>query len=155
MNSKSLALAAIYAGLYSALSLFLSPLSFGPIQVRVAGMLLGAVPFLGLGGVLGQTVGCLIVNSFSPLGLIDLVNVIPTFIMALVIWRLKRKNVLIGLSSYCLVTSASIGLTLNYAFGLPLGFTYLTVLIGQLIACVAGGYVLNKSLARLHIARTE
>lgn len=151
MNSKTIALGVIYAALYAALSLFLSPFSFGPIQVRVAGMLLGAVPFLGLGGVFGQTIGCLIVNSFSPLGLIDLVNVVPTFIMALVIWRLKRKNVLIGLSSYCLVTSASIGLTLNYAFGLPIGFTYLTVLVGQLIACVGGGLLLNKAISRLKI----
>ena len=148
MKTRTIALAAIYAALYAALSLFLSPISFGAIQIRIAGMMLGAIPFLGWAGIIGQTIGCLIANSFSPLGLIDLVNVIPTMIMALVIWKFKNKSVLAGLASYCLVTSFSIALTLNFAFSLPVLFTYLTVLIGQLIACVIGGYCLFKVLNR-------
>lgn len=152
-NSKTIALAAIYAGLYSALSLFLAPFSFGPIQVRFAGMMLGAVPFLGWAGVLGQTIGCLIVNSVSPLGLIDLVNVVPTMGMAIVIWKLKGRNVLIGLGGYCLVTSLSIAFSLNYAFGLPIPFTYATVLVGQIIAVVIGGSALNKALRRFNLSR--
>lgn len=151
MNTKTIALTITYAALYSALSLFLAPFSFGPIQVRIAGMMLGAVPFLGLAGVFGQTIGCVIVNSVSPLGLIDLVNVIPTFAMAFVIWRLKGRNVLIGLGSYCLVTSLGIALALNFAFSLPVPITYLTVLIGQLIAVVVGGFIVNKTLRRINL----
>lgn len=149
ISCKTIALISIYAATYSALSLFLSPFSFGPIQVRIAGMMLGAVPFLGLAGVLGQTVGCLIVNSFSPLGLIDLVNVLPTFAMAFIIWKLKGRNAVFGLGAYCLVTSLSIALSLNYAFNLPVVYTYFTVLIGQLVACVFGGYLVNKSLEKI------
>lgn len=148
-KTKIVSLTIIYAALYSALSLFLSPISFGAIQVRLAGMMLGSVPFLGLAGVLGQTLGCLIVNLFSPLGLIDLVNVVPTLIMTLIILKLKGRNVLIGLSGYCIVTSLSIAFSLNYAFGLPVPFTYLTVLVGQLIAVVFGGSIVNKSLGRI------
>lgn len=149
MKTKTIALTIIYAALYSALSLCLSPLSFGLIQIRLGGMMLGAVPILGLAGVMGQTLGCLITNSFSPLGIVDLVNVIPTFIMSYAIWKLKNRNVLIGLSAYCLVTSLSIALTLNFAFNVPVPYTYLTVLVGQLIACVVGGYVVYKSLGRI------
>lgn len=149
MNTKTIALTIIYAALYSALSLCLAPFSFGPIQVRIAGMLLGAVPLLGIAGVLGQTLGCLIVNSFSPLGLIDLVNVVPTFFMAFVIWKLKGKNVIIGLTAYCLVTSLTIAFTLNFAFNVPVPYTYLTVLTGQIISCVVGGFIVNKSLGKI------
>jgi uncharacterized membrane protein len=148
-RARTIALAITYAALYSALSLLLAPFSFGPVQVRIAGMLLGAVPFLGLAGVFGQTIGCLIVNSVSPLGLIDLVNVIPTFVMVLIIWKLKGRNVVIGLSAYCLVTSLSIAFALNFAFGLPIVVTYFTVLVGQVIACVIGGVIVNKSLGKI------
>jgi uncharacterized membrane protein len=148
MRTKILTLAIVYAALYTALSLFLSPISFGAIQVRIAGLLLGAVPVLGIAGVIGQTLGCFITNSFSPLGLIDLVNVIPTFIMTLVIWKLRNKSVLLGLSLYTIVTSTSIAFTLNYAFNLPFGITMLTVLVGQVISCVIGGYILYKVLNR-------
>jgi uncharacterized membrane protein len=148
MKTKILTLAIVYAALYTALSLFLSPISFGAIQVRIAGLLLGAVPVLGIAGVIGQTLGCFITNSFSPLGLIDLVNVIPTFIMTLVIWKLRSKSVLLGLSLYTIVTSISIAFTLNYAFNLPVGITMLTVLVGQVISCVIGGYILYKVLNR-------
>lgn len=148
MKTKTIALAAIYASLYTALSLGLSPISFGAIQVRVAGLLLGTIPLLGIAGVVGQTLGCLIVNSFSPLGLIDLVNVIPTLAMSLVIWKIRNKSVAIGLSTYSLVTSISIGLTLNFAFGLPIAVTILTVLIGQIISCVIGGYIIHTALKR-------
>jgi uncharacterized membrane protein len=148
MKTKILTLAIVYAALYTALSLFLSPISFGAIQIRVAGLLLGAVPVLGVAGVIGQTLGCFITNSFSPLGVIDLVNVIPTFIMALVIWKLRNKSVLLGLSLYAIVTSISIAFTLNYAFNLPVGITILTVLVGQTISCVIGGYIIHKALRR-------
>jgi uncharacterized membrane protein len=148
MKTKILTLAIVYAALYTALSLFLSPISFGAIQVRVAGLLLGAVPVLGIAGVIGQTLGCFITNSFSPLGLIDLINVIPTFIMSLMIWKLRNKSVLLGLSLYSIVTSISIAFTLNYAFNLPVGITILTVLAGQIISCIIGGYIIHKTLSR-------
>lgn len=154
MKTKTIALSVVYAALYATLSIFLTPVSYGPVQIRIAGMMLGTVPFLGLGGVIGQTIGCLIVNSFSPLGLIDLVNVVPTMVMTLIIWKLKDKNVLIGLSGYCLVTSLSIAVTLNYAFSLPIPFTYLTVLIGQLVAVTFGGFLVNKALGRLRIFKS-
>ena len=148
-KAKTIAIGVTYAALYAALSLTLSPITYGAIQIRLSGMMLGAVPFLGIGGVIGQTIGCLIVNSVSPLGLIDLVNVAPTLLMSLIIWRLRRKNLLIGLSGYCLVTSLSIALTLNYAIELPVVYTYFTVLVGQIISVVVGGSLVNKSLGKI------
>ena len=76
------------------------------------------------------------------------VTVVPTFIMVLVIWKLRNKSVLLGLSLYAIVTSISIALTLNYAFNLPVGITILTVLTGQTISCVIGGYIIHKALRR-------
>lgn len=151
MKSKTIALAIVYAALYSALSIFLSPISYGAVQVRLSGMLLGLVPILGVAGVAGQTIGCLIVNSVSPLGLLDLVNVVPTFFMAIVIWKLKNKSVLVGLGFYAIVTSASIAITLYFAFGVPIAFGYATVLLGQIISCVFGGYLIFKALNRRRI----
>lgn len=148
MKSKTIALTVVYAALYSALSIFLSPISYGAVQVRLSGMLLGLVPLLGVAGVAGQTIGCLIVNSISPLGLLDLVNVVPTFFMTIVIWKMKNKSVLVGLGSYTVVTSASIAITLYFAFGVPITFGYVTVMLGQIISCVIGGYTIHTALKR-------
>lgn len=155
MKTKTLALGVIYASAYAMLSLFLSPISFGAIQVRLSGMLLGAVPLIGLAGVFGQTVGCFVANLFSPLGLIDLVNVVPTLAMTFALWKLRNKSVLLGLGLYALVTSISIAFTLNYAFNLPLEITTVTVLAGQLISCVIGGYIVYKSKSLGKILHTK
>ena len=53
IKTKDLALIAMYAALYAALVVILGGLSYGPIQVRVADSMLGAVPLLGIPGVLG------------------------------------------------------------------------------------------------------
>lgn len=149
MSVKRLALVSIYASLYVVMVLALSFMAYGVVNIRLANALLGAVPFLGWVGVAGQTLGCVIANTISPLGFLDMINVIPTFAMTFLIWKLKSRNVLIGLTAYAVVTSVSIAALLSYLFGMPYLLQYGFVLIGQIIACVIGGFFVNKSLGKI------
>ena len=96
MNSKTTAVAVVYAALYSALVIVLGPFSYGPVQLRVADAMVALIPIFGWAGILGQAIGVFISNIFSPIGWIDLLNTIPSFIMAVVIWKLRNRSVIAG-----------------------------------------------------------
>jgi len=60
--------AAIIAAVYSTVTIFLAPLSYGPVQIRFAEALT-ILPVLLPEAVIGVTLGCLISNIFSPFGI--------------------------------------------------------------------------------------
>ena len=155
-QSKDLALISVYAALYAALVVVLGGFSYGPIQIRVADSMLAAVPLLGFAGVLGHTLGVFIANIFSPLGLVDLLNTIPSFAMAsLVYYVYKRTNNDYTVIGTCVAYSAVLGLTvgwmLSYILGFPMLETAVYVFIGNTIASVLIGFPIFKLLKRTGI----
>ena len=153
LNSKKLALITIYAALYATLVIFLPGLSYGPIQIRIADSLLGVVPLLGLAGVLGHTLGVFISNLFSPAVPIDLLNTIPSFIMAFMVYyaykRTSNDYTVIGTCiTYSIVLGVTVGWMLSYLFEYPLFVTITYVALGNIIASVLIGWPLFKLLKR-------
>jgi uncharacterized membrane protein len=153
IRTKNLAVIAIYAALYAALVVVLGGFSYGPIQVRIADSLLAAVPLLGLPGVLGHTLGVFIANIFSPAGLLDLLNTIPSFAMSFVVYyvykRTKNDYTVIGTCiAYSVVLGITVGWMLSYLFGYPLLLTIAYVAIGNIIASVLIGWPLFKLLKK-------
>lgn len=69
---KFIARTAVIAALYAILTLALAPISYGPLQFRVAESLT-LLPILFLEAVPGLTIGCLIANIFSAYGWYDMV----------------------------------------------------------------------------------
>jgi len=59
--------AAIIAAVYSTVTIFLAPISYGPVQIRFAEALT-ILPALFPEAIIGVTIGCLISNIFSPFG---------------------------------------------------------------------------------------
>ena len=95
-RSLVVATAAVYAAMYVVLGVVFSPVSYGLINLRVANVLVGLVPLLGWPAIIGQTLGVFITNQSAlgdPLGPIDLINVLPTFVFTWVVWRLRKKSV--------------------------------------------------------------
>jgi len=156
LKTKDLALISIYAALYAGLVVGLGFISYGPINFRLADAMVAAVPLLGLPGVLGHTLGVFIGNLFSPEGLIDLLNTIPSFAMSYVVYYVYRKTqndyTVIGTCvAYSAVLGVSVGLMLSYILGLPLLLTIAYVAIGNTIATVLIGWPLFKVLKRTGI----
>ena len=156
LGSKDLALIAVYAALYAALVVVLGGFSYGPVQVRIADSMLAAVPLLGLPGVLGHTLGVFIANIFSTVGLIDLLNTIPSFAMSFVIYyvykQTKNDYTVIGTCiAYSAVLGVTVGWMLSYVYSLPLLLTMAYVAIGNVLASVLIGWPLFKLLKKTGI----
>jgi len=115
IGSKNLALITMYAALYAALVVSLGFMSYGPLNVRLADAMVAAVPILGWAGVLGHTLGVFVANIFSTAGLIDLLNTIPSFVMAYAVYYTYKKSrndytVIATCTAYYAVLSATVGL---------------------------------------------
>jgi uncharacterized membrane protein len=153
VKSKKIAVIAIYAALYAALVVALGPFSYGPLQIRVADALLAVIPLLGIAGVLGHTLGVFVANLFSTLGPIDLLNTIPSFLMAFVVYyvykRTKNDYTVIGTCvAYSIVIGVTVGWMLSYVLSLPLLPTIGYVALGNIIASVLIGWPVFKMLKR-------
>jgi uncharacterized membrane protein len=156
IQSKDLAIISIYAALYAALVIFLPGLSYGPLQVRIADALVAVVPLLGMAGVLGHTLGVFIANLFSPVGPIDLLNTIPSFAMAFIVYyAYKRTSNDFTVIGTCIAYSAVLGVTvgwmLSYLFGYPLIATIAYVALGNIIASVLIGWPVFRILKRIGV----
>lgn len=144
---KRLCLSAVIAALYAALTLAFQPLSYGPVQFRVseAMTLLAA---LTPQAVPGLTLGCLISNLFSPLGVnvYDVVfGTLATFLAALCTWRLRKRLWLAALPPVAF-NALIIGAVLTFAYGIDvLWMNILTVGAGEAVVC----YVLGLPMARV------
>ena len=140
--------------MYVALALLFNPISYGAINLRVANVLIGLVPIVGWPAVLGQTLGVFIANQPAlgdPLGPIDLINVVPSFMFSFLLWKLRNKSVFLGLALYSVALGITVSFALNYAFKLPLSVEIPQVTLGVFIATAVLGYLLFKSVKRLGV----
>jgi len=157
---KNLTLGAIIAALYTALTLMVAPLSFGPVQLRLSEALT-VLPAICPPATVGLTLGCLISNLLgfalgaNPLGVIDaLVGTAATFLAAITTAYIGKKFK--GRALYALAplppvvfNAVFVGLELCIVV---LGDTSLPTLIatcayvgiGEAIACYLGGGALLK-----------
>ncbi len=154
INVRYITQSAIIAALYVALTLLFQPISFGPVQVRIAEILC-VLPFFTPAAVPGLFVGCLIGNVLgSNLGPIDVgLGSLATLAAAFLASRIK-KWWLLPLPAV-VINAFVVGFVLYYALGASMagdfpfliaGSLYLTasasVFIGQAIACYGGGLLL-------------
>jgi uncharacterized membrane protein len=158
LQSKHVALTAVYAALYAALVVVLGGFSYGPIQVRIADTMLAAVPLLGFAGVMGHTLGVFVANIFSSAGYIDLLNTIPSFIMSFLVYYVYKKtkndySVVLTCIAYSAVIGTTVGWMLSYLgfspFPLPVSILY--VAAGNIIATVIIGFPVFKVLKRIGV----
>ena len=154
LKSKDIALIAVYAALYAALVVVLGPFSYGPVQIRIADTMLAAVPLLGIAGVLGHTLGVFTANIFSTVGVIDLLNTIPSFVMAFVVYYVYRKTrndytVLATSLAYSVVIGMTVGWMLSAVYQLDLLITIVYVIVGNIIATVLIGWPVFKVMKRI------
>jgi len=155
-RSVLISTAAVYAAMYVALTLVFSPISYGIINLRVANILIGLVPIIGWPAVLGQTLGVFVTNQSAlgdPLGPIDLINVIPTFLFSFLLWKLKNKSVLLGLTLYSVALGITVSYAVSYASNGQAPFFALIPLVtpGIFLATAVLGYIMYKSVKRLGV----
>lgn len=137
---------ALIAAAYALLVVFFAPLSYGPVQVRIAEALT-LLPWLWVEAVPGLFLGCLIANLFGGFGLVDVIFGSSATLIAAVMTRLMPNKVLAALPPV-VVNALVVGGYLSYLTEVSFPFAAMYVGVGQAVACYALGLPLLAALER-------
>lgn len=137
----------VIASVYVVLSLVFAPISFGPIQLRVAEALT-ALPLRKKSAVSGLFVGCFIANSLGPNGMMDaVIGSVLTLIAAVITYYLREKNFFVAMLAPVVINAVGIGLMIKYIYADTLSLYLIIAYIagGQILACMGLGYLFIKA----------
>ena len=170
MNSQrnrtlKLAVSAVIAALYAALTIALAPISYGPLQFRVSEALT-VIPFLIPGTVWGLFIGCILANLYTGSVLDILFGSLATLLAALLTARFGRqgntvKNRVLGCLMPVVFNAVIVGAVLTWGYeGMNIfehpgvfAFNALTVGLGEAAVLYLIGYTLMKQLPKVKFFR--
>jgi uncharacterized membrane protein len=147
--SRNLAMAGIIGALYAVLTILLAPISYGPIQVRIAEALT-ILPFFFPSAIPGLYVGCMAANIFGGFGPIDIFGGSALTLLAAfaTYWTGKINRPWLAPLPPVIINAFGVSLYLHVLSGLPYWLTVLYIGIGQTIACYGLGLPLLHLLKR-------
>ena len=94
MKTKEISLIAVIAALYAAMVIVLAPISFGPVQLRLADVLIPLAAIFGLPAVYGVTLGTFVANAYWFMSPIDVVfGALANLVAGYIIYRYKDNLV--------------------------------------------------------------
>ena len=142
---------AMVAAIYVVLNIIFAPISYGPIQARIAEALV-VLPFIDPSAIMGLFLGCILANIYGGLGMVDIVGgSLCTLIAAYLTYKLKNPK--LAPLPPVLINAFGVGIYLHLLFDLPYWITVLYIGIGEFIACYVLGYplliLLTKNKKRL------
>lgn len=136
MKARDLTKQAIIATLYVVISFGFAPFLFGAVQLRISEMFM-VLPFYNKKNIIGLTLGCFIVNMFSPMGLVDVVfGTLATLIAAFLVYLVKEIKLVPLICA--MINGVIIGLELYYFLNLPLFASMLSVALGEFLSVGIG-----------------
>ena len=157
MKTNEISLAIVFSSLYAVLVIVLAPISFGPIQLRIADCLIPLAALFGWPVIAGVSVGCFIGNAYLWMGPQDVIlGTIANLIASTIIFMLRKRQFMA-----CVFGSLPIGIIVGSylwlffgfeadIFGLQLpvvGAMIASITISTLIAVAGIGYVILKTLS--------
>jgi uncharacterized membrane protein len=151
-NKKTLFLteAAVIAAIYTVLVMAFQPISFGPIQFRIAEALT-ILPYFTPAAIPGVAIGCFLSAVFTGADILDMVfGSLATLIAAILSYQLRRNKFLVPVPPI-VANALIIPWVLRYAYGVPDAIPYmmLTVGIGEVLAVGVLGTILLLSLDKV------
>ncbi|MGL5868937.1 QueT transporter family protein [Clostridium chrysemydis] len=139
---------ALVAALYVVLTIAIAPISYGPIQVRFSEVLI-LLAFYDKRYVYSLTIGCIIANLLSPLGIVDvIVGSLGTYISAVAIS--KTKSLLLA-TFWPTIFCIPVVLLLHLIVGLPFFIYLFGFMVGEFISVTLIGYPLAKILSNKEV----
>lgn len=137
------------AAIYSALTISLAPISYGPVQFRVSEALT-LLPFYMPESIPGLFIGCVFSNFWGGYGLPDMVFGGLATLIAAILTR-KSRNIYLAALWPVVSNMIIIGIMLHVLIGVPLIATCIYVGLGEAGACYIIGVPLMKILERQNI----
>jgi uncharacterized membrane protein len=151
---SELAKTALIAGLYVAVTVLFSVISFGAIQLRLSEMF-NYLALYNKRYVVAVTAGVVLANFMSPTWILDVpIGGIATLLVLLLCRRatknIKNDALKMGVTAIIFALSMfTVAGQLSIMLGFPFWFTYFTVGVGELLSMTVGGmimYSLHKKL---------
>jgi uncharacterized membrane protein len=131
---------AMIAAIYVVLNIIFAPISYGPIQVRIAEALV-VLPFIDPSAIIGLFLGCILANVIGPLGMVDIIGgSLCTLVAAYLTYKVKNPK--LAPLPPVLINAFGVSIYLHLIFDLPYWITVLYIGIGEVIACYILGYPL-------------
>ncbi len=151
-SPKGLALGSAVAAVYAVLTYVLAPISYGPVQFRVAEALT-LLPILIPQAIPGLFVGCLLANLLGGFGAADIIfGSLAT--LAAAIWTYSlRKNRYVAALPPVIVNAVVVGIMLHLVAGFDLFAAMGYVALGQAGAVYLLGLPLLKAMEKIDISR--
>jgi len=153
MNNKEISLIAIISALYATLVIVMAPISFLPIQIRIADAMLPLSIIFGMPVIIGLTLGTVVANVFGGLGLVDIIgggmaNLVATYV-AWKVGLLKIKYAwIIAVVLQIIIVAVIVGIYLAVLFEIPMLISISQILISSTIAIGIMGYSVLIIIAR-------
>jgi uncharacterized membrane protein len=159
LNKPSLKLAAasLIAASYALLTVVLGSLGYSWIQVRISEAL-APLPFLmGFPAVAGLTVGCVLANWFSPIGLPDMIfGPALTLLAAFLSWKFSFNRKAVACIYPIVVNAFGVSAYVSLFYNIPYPISVATIALGEFIAAMLIGYPLLVAIEKTVIgARKE
>ena len=141
ISVKLVVINAMIAGVYAALTLVISPIAYSQIQFRLSEIMV-FLAFYNYRYIPGLTIGCILANLFSPLGMLDIVfGSISTLIVCIAMYFAKNRYLAAFLGA--VITGVIIGGELWYAYQIPYLINALYVATGELFVLIIGSLIFN------------
>lgn len=131
---------AMIGAIYVILNIIFAPISYGPIQVRIAEALT-VLPFIDPSAIIGLFIGCILANVYGGLGMVDIIGGSFCTLIAAYLTS-KMKNPKLAPLPPVLINAFGVSIYLHLLFDLPYWMTVLYIGIGEVIACYILGYPL-------------
>lgn len=149
-NTLRLAQGALIAAVYVVLTLLFAPISYGPLQVRIA-EILTILPMFTFSAVPGLFIGCLLANLIAGAAAIDVwLGSLATLIGAALGYVLRRSRWLVPLPTV-IANALIIPVVLKYGYGIvefPYPLQALYIGIGEILGCFVLGELLATALLK-------
>ena len=141
-NTKMIVLNGIIAAIYAVFTLMISPIAYGNVQMRLSEILI-FLAFYNKKYIPGLTIGCLIANLFSPLGMYDIgFGVSATLIALIGMYLVNNKYIAAMIAS--LANGILVGIELHIVYQIPFLINAAYVFIGELIVLIIGAILFNQ-----------
>ncbi|MBN2410748.1 QueT transporter family protein [candidate division KSB1 bacterium] len=143
LDTRFITTAAIIGALYAALTLILAPVSYGPVQVRIAEALT-VLPYFFPQAIPGLYLGCMAANIFGGYGPIDIFGgSFLTLIAAFLTYWLRRFNKpWLAPLPPVVINAFGVSLYLAWLADVPYWVTVGYIAVGQFAACYLLGLFL-------------
>ena len=136
------------AAIYVVLTLVFAPISYGPVQVRVAEALT-ILPLFTPAAIPGLFVGCVLANILGGGIIWDIIfGSLATLIGAVIGYRLRHNQWLVPIPAI-VSNTAIVPFVLRYGYGvkdMPFMLLVLSIAVGEIAGCIILGEILASAL---------